>query len=379
MSEEELSLGDLEELIAKPPSTEKHEEPQSKPEEKVDEEKNKIPIEEQDTAKPELKSEEVVDELPEEILKDNVTVPTSPVTEPKVEEKVEVEKSINNLDELVGDETVIEEPVKAEPPKPEPVPVEKSLEEQLGLEKPDELVVEEETATDKEVYAIAGEKGMGKTYLAFGFPGKKVCIALDNKSVIVKNNDFKNDPNIIVYSGTKYYHTQKKSMITKSAANTFIYLNKILDTIERNSVDWIIIDNFEQLSRIAEFCARFYNKLPPFAGTGSVGWKLWDERNYYLNTIYNRCFNLARKGVIYTLYMKTEDTLVVDGQVIEKKEQPKWIQQVLYETDIALKVWREDGKRKYIVEVLTSKDDKKLPNGKKFDITDTNLFDAITQ
>lgn len=247
-------------------------------------------------------------------------------------------------------------------------------------EEEEELIVSPEGDVNKEVFAIAGEKGVGKTYTAFSFPGKKGCIALDNKAIVVKKNDYANDEDIIVYSGTKYYHTRDKDMITKSAATTFVYLNKIIDVLESEvHPDWIIIDNFERLSRIAEFAARFYNKLPPFAGTGQVGWKLWDERNFYLNSIFNRVLDIAKKGVIYTLYMKTEDTLVVDGAVVEKVQHPKWIDSVLYETDTALKVWKEAGKRKYMVEVLTSKDDKNIPNGLKFETTDMPLFEALKQ
>ena len=64
--------------------------------------------------------------------------------------------------------------------------------------------IELDEDTQKLVFLIAGEKGAGKTTLAFSFDGVKLCIPFDTKSFVVKRTLYNNDNNIIIASCLKY-------------------------------------------------------------------------------------------------------------------------------------------------------------------------------
>lgn len=261
-------------------------------------------------------------------------------------------------------------------------------------EEEEEFSIEPESPEPKEVWLIAGEKGEGKTAAAFSFVDRPnvnqvVCIAFDNKSSRIWWSMYNGDPKIVVFSGIKEFKYKSKDEITSAAARTYKYLMSLLDALEKGITvrvgdkelsikkpDWIIIDNTEVFMRIAEFTARYYWKIPPFAG---AEWKLWDERNYYIRELFLRCFDVASKGVIYTTYLKESDVLVEGGQTVRRKEVPKWVDAIKYETDFVVKIYRDTGGRKFFAEIISSKDDNVVPTGAIYDITDIGFWKSVLQ
>jgi len=246
--------------------------------------------------------------------------------------------------------------------------------------------IELDEDTQKLVFLIAGEKGAGKTTLAFSFDGVKLCIPFDTKSFVVKRTLYNNDSNIIIASCLKYFaNAVVFEQITEASARFYDCIVKLLEHILQNNsefqgrkIDWIILDNFENFSRIAEYTARFHNKLQAFdTPQKDIFFKIWGERNWYIRNIFNLTYHIARKGVIYTVYL-TEREEIVNGEVRQKRKEPAWVDAVKYETDIALKVERKE--RRYLVEVLTSKYDNIIPNDAIIDVTDvfkTGFFTVL--
>jgi len=236
--------------------------------------------------------------------------------------------------------------------------------------------IELDEDTQKLVFLIAGEKGAGKTTLAFSFDGVKLCIPFDTKSFVVKRTLYNNDSSIIIASCLKYFaNAVVFEQITEASARFYDCIVKLLEHILNNGsefqgrkIDWVILDNFENFSRIAEYTARFHNKLQAFdTPQKDIFFKIWGERNWYIRNIFNLTYHIARKGVIYTVYL-TEREEIVNGEVRQRRKEPAWVDAVKYETDIALKIERKE--RRYLVEVLTSKYDDIIPNDAIIDVTD---------
>ena len=254
----------------------------------------------------------------------------------------------------------------------------------------------------KEVWLISGDKDDGKTHAALSFIKRRgtslmVVIAFDTKTARVWWNVYNGDPRIVVIPAYRWFTYRNRDEITKAAAETYkkliIFLEALRDGVPVKipvkksdgsyevaeklikDPDWIVIDNTEIFMRICEFTARFHWKLPPFAG---AEWKLWDERNHYVRELFFKAFDATRKGVIYTTYIKTDDVLIEDGRVVRRKESPKWVDAIKYETDYVIRVRKDTTGRKYYAEIIGSKDNE-LPVGMEYDITDIGLWSAIEQ
>jgi len=262
--------------------------------------------------------------------------------------------------------------------------VEEKVEEVLGEAKEEgrkemrQIVFEDETfsieeveeATPKMVLVIAGEKGHGKTTLALSMPGNIAVLAYDRKAAPIKFFFYKGDERIRIFDMLRYYNPTSKNEVLEHAVKSVKYARALLNYLkEENTVDWVVIDNFDVLTRLCEMTARYYNHLQPFGGTGEVGYKLFDERNFYIRAIFQNAFETAKKGVIYTLYLTTQE-IVKNGQVMERTRVPKWVDAVLYETDVALVVSKIPDERRFLCHVLTSKNEEEFPTGLTVDVTD---------
>ena len=239
--------------------------------------------------------------------------------------------------------------------------------------KSSEFDFSEDTNLIKEVYTIWGRKGEGKTSLALGFPGTKCCISFDNKTIQTKNNVYKDEDNIHVWSGIKYYDSSTPNVLDSAEKSLkYIYL-LIKNVIAEKEPDWILFDGLEVFIRMAEFLMRKRNFLKPYQGISNLN--VWKERNSYIDKIHNLALRTAKKGVIYTTYTERKE-VIKDGTVVERDESPKWMGDVMLQTDFTLNAYstfnKEEGK-KFFVHINNSKNDKRLKTGTTHDITGKTL------
>jgi len=290
-----------------------------------------------------------------------------------------IEEEVSKEEEKEEERREEEEKKQVEPQKQEQEVQEvQVVEREEKREERRQIVFEDETfsieeveeASPKTVLVIAGEKGHGKTTLALSMPGNIAVLAYDRKAAPVKFFFYKGDERIRIFDMLRYYNPTSKNEVLEHAVKSVKYARALLNYFKKeNSVDWIVIDNFDVLTRLCEMTARYYNHLQPFGGTGEVGYKLFDERNFYIRTIFQSAFETAKKGVVYTLYLTTQE-VVKGGQVMERTRVPKWVDAVLYETDVALVVSKIPDERRFLCHVLTSKNEEEFPTGLTVDVTD---------
>lgn len=286
---------------------------------------------------------------------------------------------------------LVEKPIE-EKPKGEPE-VKKEPEEKIIEEKPTEAVekpsepeekpaLKEETplegtelaeakGTAKNNFMVYGQKGAGKTFLSFSFPGKIVCLSFDKKSLPIKQHSFNNDSRIRVFDAAALMNYSSPEGWTESADKTFKHLNLLIDKIASWKPDWIVIDGSEILQQICEMTMRYRNNLMCFQGISNRN--LWKERRLYIRQIHNKCFNAAEKGVIYTTYT-SKDEIIREGEFVTKDDVPRWIDAILYETDAVIKIRsiQEKGGRRFYATIESSKFPP-FKTGRETDVTDRGV------
>lgn len=235
--------------------------------------------------------------------------------------------------------------------------------------KKEDFKFEESEQSSKEVFCIYGKKGVGKTVLALSFPGTITALSFDKKTMMPKMNFFKNDPRIKVFDAVKFYErgTDEKN---ESSEKTYNYVIFLLDEIAKSKPDWILIDGVEIMSKIAEGVMRFRHKLSPYQGITNLN--IWKERNDVVAQIHRRAVDACKKGVIYTTYTQLEE-IVQEGSIVTRLEVPKYIDEVMWETDFVLHIINnfdeKTKKSKFMLRIVSSKNDTKMPTGIILDIT----------
>lgn len=266
---------------------------------------------------------------------------------PKKEEKVEKK------------EEKVEEKAEEEAPKIEAKPFfkKKSAEIEFDLSPAEKLA--------KHVVMIYALKGHGKTSLAFSFPGSHVCLTFDNKSQAIAE-EAKETERITVYNGVRYLDKTSGDSWLESADVSWRYINKVLDSLQ-DKPDWITVDGGEIVHTMLEMVMRSRNNLAPFAGIANKN--IWKERRMYIEQLLRKCLDKSKKGVIWTSYID-KDELVEDGDFVTVRDVPRWIDAVLYETDVVIKTERKTGKvgQEFYATVESSKW-KVIPETGKVDIT----------
>ena len=249
-------------------------------------------------------------------------------------------------------------PVEEEqkPPVPElPKEVEEAVEE----------VIEEEEPPHKLVITIVGEKGTGKTVTALSFPGEICVMSFDRKAMPVKQFFYKGDKRIHVFDIVKYVDWRPER-ITETAAKAFDVLEKAFDKCSKIGADWIVIDGTEILEQLAEMYMRHRHGLGPIEGIRNLN--IWKERKWILRDVHNKALTSAKRGVIYTVY-PTWSERIISGEVVDRRQEPKWLEVILFETDIILWTKYDEANKRFLVEVQSSKLDSLLPTGQVYDVT----------
>ena len=213
---------------------------------------------------------------------------------------------------------------------------------------------EEDIADYKEIYTIYGDKGSGKTTFAMSFPGTIAVLSFDHKSSLIKRNMYKNDQRIKVYDAAKYYDEDVSNCLISAKLTYENCCHLLKDIKDKINPDYVLIDGFEIFSKIAENVMRFNNKISPFGGI--VNQNVWKERRLYIRELHKLSREAAKKGVIYTTYTDKEE-IIEDGSVKTRKNIPRWVDVVLWETDCLIHTFNDskDGKAKFCIEVMNNK------------------------
>ena len=241
----------------------------------------------------------------------------------------------------------------------------------------------------KYVITIVGEKNSGKTSTAYGFPGKKLFLSFDNRSVqpLRYMGGFVDKDSIDVVNMQKYmvavnFDIDDDELLRQwqlSCVTTYKYTNYVLSEAEKRGYDWIVFDCAEVLSGICEQVMRYRNNLAPAQGIRARS--LWKERNILMNMLHQRALLSAKQGLIYTTYNQIVNVSVKDGEVVEATRQPAWYGSMKLETLVTLYTDAvfdaKTGEKRFFVRI-----DSKIPefpDGVLLDITNKTIMQAIAE
>jgi hypothetical protein len=239
----------------------------------------------------------------------------------------------------------------------------------------------EDVGQKKEIFSIYGQKNDGKTTISYGVPnvGDKVLVfSFDKKSVRPKDAPYIKDGNleIKVIDAIRYVDQSNEQKYLDSSVITHKFVLSILEqSTERFAPDWVMFDGTERMAGIMEIVMRAKNNLKPYQGIANRS--LWRERKQYLDDIHKKATEIAKKGVIYTMYSQ-KDEIIDEGAVTKKVDIPKWIGSIMEETDVVIhaEVKSENGGRKFYAHVEGSKIPEKYPDG-VYDVTGKRVRDVI--
>jgi len=269
----------------------------------------------------------------------------------------------------------------AEEPKPEikPVKVKKlaqevesvetsSLKDRLGAKFEFELKPEPlDMAAPKPVICIYGEKGAGKTWLALSLPGKIVVLDFDGQAKPIAAYFAKNfGKEIYVFDCRKEY-TADYDHMTEAGFKVYKYVKEVLShAAETIKPDWVVFDNTDNYHEILEMAMRYVFNLEPYQGISNRN--VWKLRKEYMRELHYLAYRAARRGVVYTCYPDKEE-IYESGDIYTIYKKPKWLDIVLYETNVILRVEpSKDYTRRYAV-VESSKLPELFQTGTRIDIT----------
>ena len=313
-------------------------------------------------------------------------VKDTPKDVPSETPKVEKEESKSETPEIPKEQTTLEETVTI--PKVEAgetvevkVPKESDAANEFfeSSEKPEEkskgeFDYSEARPQSGETYTIYGHKGHGKTFLAYSFPGDISVLSFDRKGVPVKDLAYGGTDRIKVFDAVRYHDMSSPEAWLESSDRTFRYVNSLLDHIKKEKPDWIVLDGLEIYNQIAEMTMRYRNNLLPYQGVANMN--LWKERRLYIRQLHYKSLEIAKRGIIYTTYSE-KDKVIVDGDVQTLSDVPKWVDVVLQETDVVLKIERKDDKNgvKHLCKVESSKT--RIPSNHIVDCTGKGILDVF--
>lgn len=366
-----------------------------KPKEKKEEDTDVTePLEEEPTTQVESVVEPTVEKEKEETPAESETQET--VEETQEEVSPTVEQKEQSLTEEAGSvldlfskpttpgvtviepvvEPVVEPTPSAEEKKVEPVLFSSTVKAATDLapsplpRMPEKFDTSSETPSTSHTFMIYGNKGSSKTTTALSFPGTILALSFDHKTVEIWTEMFNEDPRITVKDAIRYYEHTSPDAWLMSSEISFQYINILLDEAkalpEENRPDWILIDGLEIYTRIAEMLMRYRNGLRVTSG---VEWNIWKDRRLYLKQIHIKAMSIARKGVIYTTYIK-EGSTIENGQIVKTTKKPKWVDIIKEQTDVQILVESSqvpEGRR-FVATVENSKY-RPMRTGTQVDIT----------
>ncbi len=239
-----------------------------------------------------------------------------------------------------------------------------------------------DTTNSKKIITVYGHKNDAKTSTAYGIAkkGEKVAVlSFDKKSDRPLQLDFikKGGTEIKVFDAIMHLDKSTPELYQTTAEKTYVFVLKLLEGIkEKYKPDWVVIDGSEFLNKILEQVMRKRNGVLPYQGVANQN--IWKERTQYIDDVHNQALAAAKKGIMYTTYVN-KDSVIKDGQIIQQKDMPKWLGDVMAQTDVIVRVSTNyvGGKNEYKAIIESSKFPVEFPP-KEYVITGKKLIDVIT-
>jgi len=269
----------------------------------------------------------------------------------------------------------------------------------------DTFKMEELDTQQTRIITVVGKKHSGKTSITYGFTGSKYYLSYDRNSAkpldtllprFSKNKDIKEArKDFHFFNGAKYYNNLSTATLRRmsdineilrkwqeASVNTYYYTIFLLDELaKKETVDYLVIDGSEIVWKCCEQIMRVRHNLVASQGFKEGNW--WKERNILWDVIHQKAMNIAKKGVIYTTYLKTfendDDDTVKETRYKSKKE-PNWYGSMMLETEIKLETFTEyekDGEKHYFVNIESKIDS--MPEAATLDITNRTIIDALKE
>ncbi len=244
------------------------------------------------------------------------------------------------------------------------------------------------------IVTLYGQKGVGKTYSSLSLLNKNdkiLVISFDGKSEQI-GRQFFSDYQIDYYDAIdndkfpRIVFVEKNDEtleVIESIENGFANwqnLLKKLSALETGKYDFILYDGLNLAERLSEAVMRYKKGLK--YDENFTDFNNWKIRNNNVNSLLIVAQKKVNKGILYTVYPTEDVRKKKDGQVIDSEQMPKYVEEVMWQTDIVIKISSKNVKvnnsevKKYYATIESSKF-KEIPSGTTYDVTGHNLSDFI--
>jgi hypothetical protein len=240
---------------------------------------------------------------------------------------------------------------------------------------------QEDVGQKKEIFTVYGSKNSGKTSTSYGIPhanDKVLVLSFDKKSTRPKDAKYITGANLTIHviDAIKFLDKSDDKKYLDSAVLTHKFIISMLNQAkEKFAPDWVMFDGTEVMNGLMELVMRSHNNLKPYQGIANRS--LWRERRQYLDDLHMKAVEVASKGVIYTMY-STKDDIVEEGNTIKKTDVPKWIGNIMEETDMVINTYvkSENGKNVFYAKIEGSKLPDSYPD-EVYNVTNKRLRDLV--
>jgi len=239
-----------------------------------------------------------------------------------------------------------------------------------------------EEDSSKTVYSVYGFKGEGKTSFYMSFPGDQVVLCFDRQAAPIKALMFNNDERIKIVDAVKYYVKESEQLMVVTSNITWQFINGFLDKLESQDPetypDYIVIDGSDRFLKVAEMLMRYNKNLRAFQGFANRN--IWKARRMYQDQLFARCYRIAKKGIIFTMYVDYEE-IIEEGTTVLKEERPAWIGIVEEETNVTIRVfsnYNKSGDIQYYARVANSKRSH-IKTGITVNVTGTDGYNKLVE
>jgi hypothetical protein len=195
----------------------------------------------------------------------------------------------------------------------------------------------------KAIVTEFGDKGSGKTMIAFAFPGNVLAIGYEAEHNLTLPHEvyYSSTKRIQIKSFEKFLDTEDGEI--KKSTHNMVYeaTIQLLKNARSLGFDWIILDGLQRLPTIAEMRMRLSNSFSAYEGFKEL--TIWNERTDFLDQLYRVARTAARKGVIFTSQNVIQEAMF--GPDKGKKKEPAWKGKIKEDTTTVIYTRKEETKK----------------------------------